>query len=276
MENIKKSQNKYINPSLVSGTIKQSKSFLIIFTSIVIGFLFLSCLMFLILQNTNSNMIVVLELKKLNILQYYINDNTSNLKIMGLIFTGIVAMAALLKEENKGTTEFLFAHPISRKKMFFTQMISFVSILTIFSLGIMTASFIIIIAFNGLKFDFNVGQYFIFHAVLFLTNIIYGFFMYGLASVLKGKNYHAPAICIGIIIALVSVLVAALGAYLYDVAPWVEKFNYLFVTSILNISSLLSKGVTVVWQPIVLWSFAAIALNVWGYFRYQKKDLNCA
>ncbi len=281
MENIKKNQNKYINPSLVLGTIKQSKGFLIIFASIVIGFVFFGLIVYTVLQNIkipNDSMYQgILMLKQMNILQYYINDGAANSIIIGLVFTGIVAMAALLKDENKSTTEFLFAHPISRKKMFFTQMISFASILFLFSFVIMAISFILIITFNVFKFDFDVGQFFVYHLVLFIMNFIYGFFMYGLASIIKGKNYHAPAISIGIIIYLLSTIFKVLALALQSFVPWLDNFNYLFISNIMDILSFFAKGyITIVWQPILIWALAAIALNVWGYFRYQKKDLNCA
>ena len=82
MENIKKNQNKYINPSLVLGTIKQSKGFLIIFASIVIGFVFFGLIVYTVLQNIkipNDSMYQgILMLKQMNILQYYINDGAAN------------------------------------------------------------------------------------------------------------------------------------------------------------------------------------------------------
>lgn len=277
MQSTNQFYNKYINPALIKGTIKQSRKFLIIFLSVILGFTFLALLLYMAIRNIKDPAIGVIS--NMDILQYYISDSHSDSLLMGLIFTGIVAMAALLKDERKNTTEFLFAHPISRKKMFFTQMISFVSILFIFSFIIMAGSFLFLIIFNRFKIDFDVGQYFVFHAGLFLTNILYGFFMYGLASVMKGKNYLAPAICIGVGMYLLYYLFIILAAALQSIAPWVQKLDCLFVINILKVDTF--SGVTKVymtfrWQPILVWSLLAIALNVWGYFRYQKKDLNCA
>ncbi|HEY8390579.1 MAG TPA: ABC transporter permease [Clostridia bacterium] len=277
MQNTNQNYNKYINPALIKGTIKQSRKFLIIFLSVILGFTFLALLLYMAIRNIKDPAIGVIS--NMDILQYYISDSHSDSLLMGLIFTGIVAMAALLKDERKNTTEFLFAHPISRKKMFFTQMISFVSILFIFSFIIMAGSFLFLIIFNRFKIDFDVGQYFVFHAGLFLTNILYGFFMYGLASVMKGKNYLAPAICIGVGMYLLYYLFIILAAALQSIAPWVQKLDCLFVINILKVDTFsgVTKGyMTFRWQPILVWSLLAIALNVWGYFRYQKKDLNCA
>lgn len=277
MQNTNQNYNKYINPALIKGTIKQSRKFLIIFLSVILGFTFLALLLYMAIRNIKDPAIGVIA--NMDILQYYISDSHSDYLLMGLIFTGIVAMAALLKDERKNTTEFLFAHPISRKKMFFTQMISFASILFIFSFIIMSVSFLFLIIFNRFKFDFDVGQYFVFHAGLFLTNILYGFFMYGLASVMKGKNYLAPAICIGVGMYLLYYLFIILAAALQSIAPWVQKLDCLFVINILKVDTFsgVTKGyMTFRWQPILVWSLLAIALNVWGYFRYQKKDLNCA
>lgn len=64
-------------------------------------------------------------INNLNIFSFYALSFDADTLTMFLIFSSIVAMAALLKDESKNTTEFLFAHPISRKKMYITQLLSF-------------------------------------------------------------------------------------------------------------------------------------------------------
>lgn len=282
MENIKKSQNKYINPSLVLGTIKQSKGFLIIWMVIILIIVLMSFGVYLAL----GDMIIVAGSNEMNsslspnidILKFYMSINGRDALGMGLIFTAIVAMSALLKEENKNTAEFLFAHPISRKKMFFTQMLSFLSILFIFSFIIMVISLIMMIAFDGFQFNFDIGQYLLYHSYMFIINVVFGSFMYGLASLKKGKNYLALALGISIGMYIVfSTLVPVLIMALTDKVSWIDNLNYLFIANMMDTAQFsMNNTIGFNWQPLVIWLIPAIGLNVWGYFRYQKKDLNCA
>ncbi|HHW90880.1 MAG TPA: ABC transporter permease subunit [Clostridiales bacterium] len=276
MENIKKS-NKYINPSLISGTIKQSKVFLIVWTVVILVFILLNLGTYLILQNIDLDEVQQL-ISNTNIFQFYVLGYDSDTLTLGLVFSSIVAMAALLKDESKNTTEFLFSHPISRKKMFLTKMLSFLSILFIFSLVIMGASFLMLAAFDNFDFDFNVGQYFVLHGGMFLMNLIFGLLMYGIASIKKGKNYFAISIMTCIVLYFVSMLTLFLTAALAPKFSWITNLNHLFIFNIMDTSKLVAGigDITFNWQPIIIWAVPAIALNVWGYFRYQKKDLNCA
>ncbi|HEY8419785.1 MAG TPA: hypothetical protein VIL03_05060 [Clostridia bacterium] len=108
-------------------------------------------------------------------------------------------------------------------------------------------------------------------------NFIFGLLMYGAAGVKKGKNYLAICILSGIVLYFVYAIVSVLITFLYEKINWITHLNYLFIFNVMNMSGLAVGGkITFNWQPIVIWLVPAIALNIWGYFRYQKKDLNCA
>ncbi|HEY8420100.1 MAG TPA: ABC transporter permease [Clostridia bacterium] len=279
--NIKK--NKYFNPALTAGVISQSKVFLICWIVAMIALVFI----YIVSLKWAANMINMADLQNMPdaVVQQILalkNAKTFDLyKIsfvdednltLGLIFSAIVAMAALLKDESNNTTEFLFAHPISRKKMYITQLITFLSILLIFSAATTLASFLLLICFDKFKIGFDVGQFFALHGGALLTNFIFGLLMYGIASIKKGKKYLLVCIVTGIALHFCYAIVALLISYLAGKFSWIENVRYLFIYSIIDASG----SVTLNWQSLVIWLVPAIVLNVVGYFRYQKKDLNCA
>lgn len=276
MQNIKKS-NKYINPALISGTIKQSRTFLIVWTVVILITVSLNLASFFLISNMNIEGIEEFLSPNMNLFQFYAMSYDSDTLALGLIFSAIVAMAALLKDESKSTTEFLFSHPISRKKMFLTQLLSFLSILVIFSLTIMGASFLILAAFDGFQFSFNVGHFFLLHGGMLLINIIFGLLMYGVASIKKGKNYLSISIVTVVFLLVIYMVVLFLTGILEAKVPGISHLNKLFIFEIMNTTGIFMGGsIKFNWEPIVIWLVPAIALNIWGFFKYQRKDLNCA
>ncbi|HEY8443340.1 MAG TPA: ABC transporter permease subunit [Clostridia bacterium] len=280
-----KKSNKYINPALIKGAISQSKKFLIIWFVVIIALIFIYLAVFRVVINMVPIESLPAELapqflamKNSGIFHFYAlcyldEDNLT----LGYIFSAIVAMAALLKDESNNTTEFLFAHPISRKKMFITQMLSFVSIVLIFNVAVTLASLILLGAFNKFNFGFNIGQFFALHGSALLVNLIIGLLMYGIASNLKGKKYLALCIVGGIVLHFSYTVVSLMITFLTNKYAWMENLRYIFVYSVIDINKVASGGnIALNWQPIVIWLAPAIALNILGYFRYQKKDLNCA
>jgi ABC-type transport system involved in multi-copper enzyme maturation permease subunit len=276
-------KNKYINPALTAGAISQSKVFLISWFAAMIALVFI----YIVTLKWAANLINLADLQNMpeQIVQQILalkNAETFDLYklsfidednlTLGLIFSAIVAMAALLKDESNNTTEFLFSHPISRKKMYITQLITFLSILLIFSAAFMLASFLLLICFDKFKFSFDVGQFFALHGGALLTNFIFGLLMYGIASNKKGKKYLVICVVTGIALHFSYTIASLLISYLMGKFSWIENLKYLFIYTVIDVSG----GVTLNWQPIVIWLVPAVVLNIAGYFRYQKKDLNCA
>ena len=66
---------------------------------------------------------------------------------------------------------------------------------------------------------------------------------------------------------------AVFDATLAPKFSWITNLNHLFIFIIMDTSKLVAGvgNITFNWQPIVIWAVPAIALNIWGYFKYQRK-----
>lgn len=277
--------NKYINPSLIKGTVSQNVKAIIVWLSVILVLTLFSLISYVILSNFDfstmtdipPNMIQMIEsMKSFGIVNYYISDSSNETFIAGMIFSAVVAMAALLKDENKNTTEFLFSHPISRKKMYFTQLLSSLSIIIIFNTIFMLINLIMLFGFNGFSFDLQLKQFVQYNYVFLLINVLYGLFMYGLAGILKGKNYVMLAVVISLGMYFLQIILGLLIGIFSTEYSWLDNINHIFISNIANIKTGASLEINIRWQPFVIWLILAAGMNIWGFFRYRKKNLNCA
>lgn len=291
--------NKYINPALIKGTIRANKKFLIIWLSVIIAVILLEFSGFLIIRSIDmtemfyegsklinpafteaEHLAYAEEMERVRLIQfedlsrYFVSSNIGNLILACMIMMPIMAMAALLKDEKSGTTEFLFSHPISRKKMYFTQYLTTLSQVAIVMGVLMTGSFIMLVLFNGFDFNVNWGQFFACFGVLTLLALVFATFFYGWAGFIKKKGYLGIAIGVPLLFYFAQSIFTTVFSNLKELYKGIDKLNYIFPQSMISFNQ--NLNIIIDWIPALIWSLLSIAMLVGGYFVYTKKDLNCA
>ncbi|MBP5418040.1 MAG: ABC transporter permease subunit [Clostridiales bacterium] len=194
------------------------------------------------------------------IIGFYSVECGNILGIGGAFFAAIVGVSALMKEERDHTAEFLFSHPVSRKKVITSKLLSVLSIILILNAIVLVLSVVSVAA---------IGEE-IFWKELFLIHLAYLLMQLEIAGICFGISSFLTRGGLGI-----GIGVACLMYFLNIVAnistsarflKYVSAFAYTDTADIIESGHLELKYLL----PGMVFMIAGVVI---AYVRYEKKDL---
>ena len=194
------------------------------------------------------------------IIGFYSVECGNILGIGGAFFAAIVGVSALMKEERDHTAEFLFSHPVSRKKVITSKLLSVLSIILILNAIVLVLSVVSVAA---------IGEE-IFWKELLLIHLAYLLMQLEIAGICFGISSFLTRGGLGI-----GIGVACLMYFLNIVAnistsarflKYVSAFAYTDTADIIESGHLELKYLL----PGMVFMIAGVVI---AYVRYEKKDL---
>lgn len=179
----------------------------------------------------------------------------------GVFFAAVAGISALSYEESHNTAEFLFSHPISRKKVVFLKLLSVIAqvvILNLIVIGVTTLLTAIIIENPPYK------TMFLLYLAYFILQLQTAFICFGVSAFIKFNG-----IGLGIGVGFMFYMVNILSNITEDLEflKYITPFAYTDSSKIINNNSIPTKYL------IVGLIFAAIAV-VLAFIKYTKKDIS--
>lgn len=183
------------------------------------------------------------------------------------IFIGILSGNTLVEEESNGTIEYIYAQPISRKKIFIEKLLATMTILLILVIFINIIGFIALGIFksdNYLLKDIGENIFKITLGSIF-TNFIFLSIGILVSSILKNTNSVS-----GISMAVVfgTFIIGIIG----DLVEKYEILNYLSPLNIMSPMEIIEKMPAM--KIIIPWIVVGLLFIAMSYINYQKKDFN--
>lgn len=270
--------------NLIKLDIKLSLKSLIIWLAVMVGLSGYSFVIFIVFKVVDFDTLLGPDFENFgailrqmmsidDILNYYVTQVLYYQIIAGAVFAAVAAMGALLKDEARGTTEFIYAHPISRDQMYFSKLAASQVLIFAFNLIYILAAFVMLTVSNFFDMSFGVGGFFAMSAIVWLSHIVMGLITYGAAGLIKGKNYLGIAIAISLILIIMGDMLGGVVGLLSQRFRFFEIFNHFRFSMIVNVSS--STSIKLGWITLLIYLAAGIALVVLGHQRYRTKNLNC-
>jgi ABC-2 type transport system permease protein len=180
------------------------------------------------------------------------------------IYAGILGANSLIKEESEGTIEFLYAQPISRKKIVTIKLLSTLTILYIYNLIVVLGTIIIcsIVSPEGYDYLFTLGSIF---KSMFLPQLVFWSLGFLISSLLKKVDVATPT-ALGLFF-----ITYLLGTFskIIDKLDWMK---YISPTNYAMPSDLLKNdGIIELKYASILLIITIISI-LFTYYRYNTKD----
>ncbi len=191
---------------------------------------------------------------------YYAIECGNTLGIFAPIFAAIISSNVLSKEEKDKTSEFLFSHPITRKRIISEKLLFVLS--QLFVLNIIV-SVISMLSMVSIQEPFDWKELLLLHFGYFLVQIEIACICFAFSAFSRKSG---AGISIGITIALYSMNLIA------NISESAKFLRYITPFAYTNSSELLSTkklDVTLLCIGLLISTFAVII----AYLKYQRKDL---
>jgi len=115
---------------------------------------------------------------------YYVMESTETLLIAGSIFAGLLGSALINRDFNSGSSEFLYALPASRKKIWRSKLVVLFTQIFLFNLVIALTSLAGMYIWGS---GIDLGAYFTYFGLVFMLQLEFGIICFSLASAFKTK-----------------------------------------------------------------------------------------
>ena len=193
---------------------------------------------------------------------YFGTECGNVLGLGGAFFAALAGVLSLAKEEKDHTAEFLFTHPISRRRVVTEKLASVASQITILNLAVALVCSVCIVAINV---EVSPGKIFLIFLAYYIMQLEIGALTFALSALLRSGG--AVGIGIG----------AAFGFYFINIfANLMEELEFLkFITPFgyTDAAYIISEGTLDFKYMAVGVVLSAIAV-FFAYHKYEKKDLS--
>lgn len=180
--------------------------------------------------------------------------------ICGAMFGALTGIGILSKEEQHHTAEFLFTHPISRKRVMLEKLIFLVVQILVFNIiyfGFAVLSFSVI----GESIEWK--PFILFHVAQMLMHLQIGVLCFGISTYMRRQNTGAG---LGL-----ATLMYFLGL-LYNVSDKAEMLKYITPFVYADAGTIMSEETIDFMLVGIGWAIVLVILLV-GVIHYHRKDL---
>lgn len=260
--------------------IKEMSKSLIIWSVVMVGIIVLFMAMFPSMADSGMSEIVKAKMDAIpksmrgafgldemvdfsDLLQYFAYC-AQYILIGSCIYAVILGSNTLIKEESEGTIEFLYAQPISRKKIVTIKIFSTLTILYIYNIIVSLATIIIcsVVRPDGYDYLFEVTSIF---KSMFLPQLSFLTLGFVISSVIKKVNQATP-IALGLFF-----ITYLLGTF----STIINKLDWMKYISIVHYampSELLKNDGIIELKYIFVLLIITVISIIFTYYRYSSKD----
>ncbi len=178
----------------------------------------------------------------------------------GALFSAILGVCALSKEEKDGTAEFLLTHPVSRKIITFHKLASVIAQIFILNL-IVAAATVLSVVIVGEKVELSVML--LLFLAYFLLQVEIGCITFGISAFLRGT---ALGIGLGIGIMMYFINIISNLTDSLDLLKYLTPFSYTEGGYIINNCALEFKY-------MMVGGIVTVICLVLGFIKYDRKDI---
>ena len=191
---------------------------------------------------------------------YYSVECGNVLGIGGAFFAAIIAIGALLKEERDHTAEYLFAHPVSRRRVISEKLLSVVAIVFLLNVIVVLLSITSILLIGKSIFW---KELLLIHLSFLLMQLEIAGICFGISSFLTrgGLGIGIGMACLMYFLNIVANISSSARPLKY-----ISSFSYTETADIIESGHLEVKYLL----PGMIFMIAGIII---AYIRYEKKDL---
>ncbi len=182
------------------------------------------------------------------------------LGIGGAIFASIIAISALSKEESDKTAEFLYTHPVPRRKAFFSKLSAVVTEIMVLNFAVCAVCSLAVFAM-GIEVEWK--PFFVLFITYFILQLQFGLMCFGLSAFFKKK---AVGVGLGLAMGLYFVNIVA------NLTEETEFFRYVTPFAYVNGNYIIENS-ALEWKFVLIGAAVAVACLVLGFVKYEKKDI---
>lgn len=253
--------------------LKQNKSAFIIWTA-AIGFFILACI-FLYPEMKNEmdeatkvfskmgNFSAAFGMDRLNfgtLIGFYTIECGNILGIGGAFFAAIMGITALMKEEKERTAEFLYTHPISRKRIITEKLLAVILIIIFMNIIIFLLAVISIAAIHE---DILWKEMLLYHGALFMMQLEIAGICFGISAFISRSGI---GIGIGVTAGFYFLNLITNISDKVDFLKYITPYGYTDGADIVN-----DKSIDI---PCLIIGLIFMVIGIIAaYLKYMKKDL---
>ena len=191
---------------------------------------------------------------------FYAVECGNILGLGGALYASLLGIEALEKEERNHTSEFLFTHPISRRKVMTSKLIAILIQLIIMNgIVLVTTLVSIILIHENIPWE----EIMLLHLAYFLLQIELACICFGISSFLKRGGL---GIGLGLSLMMYFVNIVANITDKAEFLKYVTPFGYAEGSDIIN-------QLSIDWSYLLIGMMISIIGIVIAYLKYTKKDL---
>ena len=191
---------------------------------------------------------------------YFVVECGNTLGLGGSIFAAILGVSALAKEERDKTAEFLFAHPVTRRRVITEKLLAVAAQILILNVCVMVVTLIAMVAIGEFA---ALGTFMLMFLAYFIMQLEIAAITFGISAFVK-----RGALGIGIGVAFLSYFLNILSNITEDakILKFITPFGYTDGSTIVADNTIAFKYLV---SGVLI---AAIGIFL-AYYKYERKDI---